>query len=106
MATRNTHAGPFGCRPAPGRPRCVRIALLVAACCAAAAPADAKVYAEWTPRVALVAGADDNVPMNGSGGDLFGRVQPGLKLDLYGEHQMRLALDCQVGVARLAHPEK
>jgi hypothetical protein len=82
------------------------IALLVAACSAAAAPANAKVYAEWTPRVSLLAGADDNVPMNGAGGDFFGRAQPGLKLDLYGEHQMRLDLDCQASVARLAHPDR
>src|ERR671927_34768 len=81
-------------------------ALLFAACCAAAGPARAKVYAEWTPRVSLLAGADDNVPMDGSGGDFFGRAQPGLRLDLYGEHQMRLDLDCQASIARLAHPER
>jgi hypothetical protein len=100
MATRASHTS--GLRPA----RRVGVALLVAACCAAAAPASAKVYAEWTPRVSLLAGGDDNVPMNGTGGDFFGRAQPGLRLDLYGEHQMRVDLDCQASIARLAHPDR
>jgi hypothetical protein len=86
------------------------ILMLVAACCAAAAPANAKVYAEWTPRLSLLAGGDDNVSMAApgvnAGGDFFGRAQPGLRLDLYGEHQMRLDLDCQASIARLAHPDR
>jgi hypothetical protein len=44
--------------------------------------------------------------MDGSGGDYFGRLQPGLRLDLYGEHQMRLDMDCQASIARLAHPDR
>jgi hypothetical protein len=82
------------------------IAMLVAGACAAAGPASAKVYAEWRPRASLLAGFNDNVPLDGSGGDFFGRAQPGLRLDVFGDHQLHLDLDCQASVARLAHPER
>jgi len=73
---------------------------------AAAAPAPAKVYVEWKPRVSFLAGMNDNVLLDGSGGDGFGQARPGIRLDLYGEHQLRADLDCQAGIGRLLHPEK
>src|SRR5438105_4103376 len=83
------------------------IALLVAfAALAAAGAARAKVYIEFRPRLGLMGGFDDNVQLNGSGGDGFGQAVPGLKLDLFGEHDLHLDLDCQAGVARLAHPRE
>src|SRR5437879_4144313 len=82
------------------------IAMLVAAAAFAAGPASAKVYTELRPRVSLLGGLDDNVPLDGSGGDYFGRAQPGLRLDVYGEHRMHVDLDCQASLARLGHPEK
>lgn len=51
-------------------------------------------------------GYDDNVQLNGSGADGFGQVVPGLKLDLFGEHELRVNVDCQAGLARLAHPQE
>jgi len=68
--------------------------------------ASAKVYVEWRPRISLMGGYNDNVLLNGTGADGFGQVQPGLKLDLFGDHGMHLAADCQAGFARLAHPEQ
>ncbi len=84
-----------------------RLALLVAfAALLIASGASAKVYVEWRPRMSLMAGYDDNVLMNGSGADGFGQAVPGLKLDVFGEHDLHLDLDCQAGVARLAHPQE
>jgi hypothetical protein len=84
-----------------------RLALLVAfAALLAARGAGAKVYIEWRPRISLMAGYNDNVLLNGSGADGFGQAVPGIKLDLFGEHELHVAVDCQAGVARLAHPEK
>jgi len=83
------------------------LALLVAAAAlAAAGPASAKVYVEFRPRMSLMGGYDDNVQLNGSGGDGIGQAVPGLKLDIFGEHDLHLDLDCQAGVARLAHPQE
>jgi hypothetical protein len=83
------------------------IAMLVAAAaCGFAAGANAKVYTEVRPRLSLLGGLDDNVPLDGSGGDYFGRAQPGLRLDVYGDHRMHVDLDCQASLARLGHPEK
>jgi len=31
---------------------------------------------------------------------------PGIKLDLFGEHDLHMAVDCQAGLARLAHPQQ
>src|SRR5437588_759367 len=81
------------------------IAMLVAAA-ALAGPASAKVYTEVRPRVSLLGGYDDNVPLDGTGGDYFGRAQPGLRLDIYGDHRMHVDVDCQASLARLGHPEK
>src|SRR3954464_3701180 len=67
--------------------------------------ASAKVYLEWRPRVSLMAGYHDNVRLNGSGADSFGQVVPGLKLDIFGDHNLHATVDCQAGFARLAHPE-
>lgn len=68
--------------------------------------ASAKVYVEWRPRMSVAGGYDDNVQMVGNGGDGFGQATPGVKLDLFGEHDLHLDLDCQAGLARLAHPEE
>ena len=85
----------------------VHIALLLAACALAAArPARAKVYVEWKPRASLFAGFNDNVLMDGSGSDGFGQARPGIRLDLFGEHQLHVDVDCQAGIGRLLHPEK
>jgi hypothetical protein len=91
--------------PRPGSKR-IHCALLAALAALAALPARAKVYTEWRPRASIYAGYDDNVPLDGSGGDYFGQVRPGLKFDLYGDHHLRLDLDCQAGVGKLANPEK
>ena len=72
----------------------------------AAGGAGAKVYIEFRPRLSLMGGYDDNVRLNGSGADSFGQAAPGLKLDLFGEHDLHVDLDCQAGLARLAHPQE
>lgn len=90
-----------------------RTKLLVAlAALLAARGASAKVYLEFRPRMTMMGGYDDNVMLGkvtGSesiGGDGFGQVAPGLKLDLFGDHDLHLDLDCQAGLARLAHPRE
>src|SRR5919204_197183 len=84
-----------------------RLAPLVAfASLLAARGAEAKVYLEWRPRMSLMAGYNDNVLLNGSGADGFGQAVPGLKLDVFGEHNLHVDVDCQVGLARLAHPQE
>jgi len=83
------------------------IAMLVAAAaCGFAAGANAKVYTELRPRLSLLGGLDDNVPMDGTGRDYFGRAQPGLRLDIYGDHRMHVDVDCQASLARLGHPKR
>src|SRR3982751_2512311 len=83
------------------------IAMLVAAAaCGFAAGANAKVYTELRPRLSLLGGLADNVPLDGSGGDYFGRAQPGLRLDIYGDHKMHVDIDCQASLARLGHPDR
>ena len=67
--------------------------------------ASAKVYVEWRPRISFLAGYNDNVLLNGSGADGVGQAVPGIKLDVFGDHALHVALDCQAGVSRLAHPE-
>src|SRR2546430_10795996 len=67
--------------------------------------ASAKVYIEFRPRMSLMGGYDDNVKLDGTVADGFGQAVPGLKLDLFGEHNLHLDLDCQAGIARLAHPK-
>ena len=85
----------------------IHTTLLVAvAALAAAGPASAKVYVEWRPRISLFAGLNDNVPLDGSGGDAFGQARPGLKVDLFGDHQLHIDVDCQAGIGRLLHPER
>ena len=85
----------------------IHTTLLVAvAALAAAGPASAKVYVEWRPRISLFAGLNDNVPLDGSGGDAFGQARPGLKLDIFGDHQLHIDVDCQAGIGRLLHPER
>ncbi len=79
---------------------------LVASLLLAAPEASAKVYVELRPRATFMAGYDDNVALDGNGADGFGQAIPGLKLDVFGEHQFHVNLDCQAGIARLAHPEK
>lgn len=68
--------------------------------------ASAKVYIEFRPRLSMMGGYNDNVRLNGSGSDAFGQAVPGLKLDLFGEHDLHVDVDCQAGVARLAHPQE
>jgi hypothetical protein len=68
--------------------------------------ASAKVYIEWRPRISMMGAYDDNITLKGQGGDAFGQAAPGLKLDIFGEHDLHLDLDCQAGLARLAHPEE
>ena len=80
--------------------------LVALAALLAAQGASAKVYIEFRPRMSMMGGYDDNVRMNGAGGDGFGQAVPGLKLDLFGEHDLHLDLDCQAGLARLAHPQE
>ena len=83
------------------------IASLVAlAALLAAGGADAKVYLEFRPRLSLMTAYDDNVRLNGSGADGFGQAAPGLKLDLFGDHDLHIDLDCQAGLAQLAHPQQ
>jgi hypothetical protein len=82
-----------------------KLALLVAfAALLAAGGAGAKVYIEWRPRMSLMAGYNDNVKLNGEGADGFGQAVPGIKLDLFGDHNLHVGVDCQAGVARLVHP--
>jgi hypothetical protein len=91
-----------------------RLALRVAfAALLLAGAASAKVYVEWRPRLSLMAGYNDNVLLGGvpkdpsdSRGDAFGQAVPGIKLDLFGDHGLRVALDCQVGIARFAQPDR
>src|SRR4051812_13488258 len=84
----------------------IRLVMLAAALALAGGPASAKVYTQLTPRVSLLGGVDDNVALDGTGGDYFGRAQPGLRLDIFGDHRMHIDLDCQVGIARLGHPDR
>src|SRR4051812_27965947 len=81
-----------------------KLALLAALMVSEAA--SAKVYIELRPRASLMAGYDDNVQLDGSGADSFGQASPGLKLDLFGDHQLHFDVDCQAGLAHLAHPEQ
>src|SRR5437764_2489306 len=84
-----------------------RLALLVVfAALLSARGAGAKVYVEWRPRMSLMAGYNDNVLLNGTGADGFGQAVPGIKLDLFGEHDLHVAVDCQAGLARLAPPDQ
>jgi hypothetical protein len=84
-----------------------KLALLAAAVpLLAAGEAVAKVYIEWRPRISLMGGFDDNVQLNGNGGDGFGQAVPGLKLDIFGDHDLHVDADCQAGLARLARPEE
>lgn len=71
-----------------------------------AGAASAKVYIEIRPRASFVGGFNDNVQLDGKGSDAFGQATPGLKLDLFGDHQLHILVDCQAGIARLASPEK
>lgn len=84
-----------------------RTAMLAAfAALGVAGAASARVDLEWRPRLSVLGGYDDNVQLNGSGADEFGRFQPGLRLDVFGEHALHLGLDCQASFAHLAHPER
>ncbi|HUJ26132.1 MAG TPA: hypothetical protein VLW85_08950 [Myxococcales bacterium] len=71
-----------------------------------ATAAQAKVYVEFRPRMSLMGGYDDNVDIKGTGGDSFGQAVPGLKLDIFGDHDLRVGLDCEAGIARLSHPQE
>jgi hypothetical protein len=83
-----------------------KLALRVAfAALLSAGGASAKVYIEWRPRMSLMGGYNDNVLLNGSGADGFGQAVPGIKLDIFGDHNLHVAADCQAGFARLAHPQ-
>ena len=73
---------------------------------AAAWPASAKVYLEWKPRLSLLAGLNDNVLFDGSGGDGFGQARGGVRLDMFGDHQFHVDLDCEAGIGRLLHPDQ
>ncbi len=84
----------------------VHIPLLVALSALAAGPAGAKVYVEWKPRASFLAGFNDNVLLDGSGADGFGQARPGIRLDLFGDHQFHVDVDCQAGIGRLLHPDK
>ncbi len=86
--------------------RRVHIPLLVALSALAAGPAGAKVYVEWKPRASFLAGFNDNVLLDGSGADGFGQARPGIRLDLFGDHQFHVDVDCQAGIGRLLHPDK
>src|SRR6266851_2421784 len=86
--------------------RRVHIRLLVALSALGAGPAGAKVYVEWKPRASFLAGFNDNVLLDGSGADGFGQARPGIRLDLFGDHQLRVDVDCQAGIGRLLHPDK
>src|SRR5438093_2144411 len=80
--------------------------LMALSALAAARPAIGKVYLEWKPRLSLLGGFNDNVLLDGSGADGFGQARPGIRLDLFGEHQFRVDLDCQAGIGRLLHPDR
>src|SRR5437899_13026109 len=56
--------------------------------------------------MAVRAGNNDSVLLSGTGADGFGQAVPGIKLDIFGEHNLHVAVDCQAGLARLAHPEQ
>jgi hypothetical protein len=79
---------------------------LLAAAIAVAGPASAKVYVQWKPRASFFAGFNDNVLLDGSGADGFGQARPGIRLDLFGDHQFHVDVDCQAGLGRLLHPDK
>src|SRR6266851_2804042 len=79
----------------------VHIPLLVALSALAAGPAGAKLYVEWKPRASFLAGFNDNVLLDGSGADGFGQARPGIRLDLFGDHQFHVDVDCQAGIGRL-----
>ncbi|GAC1603096.1 MAG: hypothetical protein NVS4B10_15520 [Myxococcales bacterium] len=68
--------------------------------------AQARIYTQVRPRVAIGALYDDNVRFDGTGGDALGEAVPGLKLNFFGAHQLRLGFDCQASIARLARPER
>src|SRR5207244_933200 len=55
--------------------------------------------------VSVGAGYDDNILLDNADGDSYGQVMPGLKLHLFGDHNMRTTLDCQAGLSHLARPE-
>src|SRR6266540_3685812 len=82
------------------------IPLLAALSALAAGPAGAKVYVEWKPRASFFAGFNDNVLLDGSGADGFGQARPGIRLDLFGDHQFHVDVDCEAGIGRLLHPDK
>ena len=82
------------------------IPLLAALSALAAGSASAKVYVQWKPRASFLAGFNDNVLLDGLGADGFGQTRPGIRLDLFGEHQFHLDLDCQAGIGRLLHPDR
>jgi hypothetical protein len=68
--------------------------------------AQARIRSVVRPRVSLGAAFNDNIRLDGSGGDGLGEAVPGLKLEFFGEHHLRLAFDCQASIARLAHPDR
>jgi len=82
------------------------IPLLAAFSALVAGPASAKVYVEWKPRASFFAGFNDNVLLDGSGADGFGQARPGIRLDVFGEHQFHVDVDCQAGIGRLVHPDR
>jgi hypothetical protein len=85
--------------------RATHIRAALAAATLAAGAAQAHVYSEWQPRLSIGGGYDDNVLLDGSGGDGYGQVLPGLKLYLFGDHGLKSTIDCQVGFSRLADPQ-
>jgi hypothetical protein len=109
MTGRTIRAQPCALRR-EGRPQRMRWGTLVRALAllAAALPfaAQARIYTVVRPRISLGAAFDDNVRFDGSGGDALSEAIPGLKLELFGEHHLRLAFDCQANIARLAHPDR
>ncbi len=88
-------------RPSLNRGLWAALALL-----AASTAASAKVYLEWQPRVTVGAGYDNNILLDGQGGDGFGQILPGLKLNLFGDHGLKSTIDCSVGFSRLERPEQ
>jgi hypothetical protein len=68
--------------------------------------AQARIRSVVRPRVSLGAAFDDNIRLDGSGGDELAEAVPGLKLEFFGEHHLRLGFDCQASIARLAHPDR
>ena len=84
----------------------IKVLLVALGVAGVGGPALADTQWEWRPRVSAMAGYDDNVQIDGAGGDGFGQIAPGLKLDVFGEHQLRVNFDCQVGLARLQDPNE